>query len=99
MDPEEIVRRVRDLKLAGSKDHTVTLEDEDIKIGDERAAYCLVAKVFSHIPVNRETFRSQIPRILQVNRTVEIESVGDNIFLLEFKAENDRRQGWSMELL
>lgn len=58
------MRRVRDLKIAGSKAHSVTLEDEDIKIGDERAASCLVAKVLSHKLVNRDTFRSQMPRIL-----------------------------------
>lgn len=86
------MRRVRDLKIAGSKVHSVTLEDEDIKIGDERAVSCLVAKVFSHNLVNRDTFRSQMPRILQSHRLVEIERVGDNIFLLEFTSEHDRRR-------
>lgn len=33
-----------------------------------------------------------MPRILQANRAVKIESVGNNIFLLEFKAEQDRRR-------
>lgn len=46
MDPKKIVRRVRDLKLAGSKDHTVTLEDEDIKIGERGQHIDLLLRYF-----------------------------------------------------
>lgn len=61
MDPEEIVPRFQDLKFVGKKDYTVTLEDEGIRIGDERTAICLVAKVLSRKTVNCETFQSRMP--------------------------------------
>lgn len=53
---------------------------------------CLVGKILSSKAVNRETFRTQMPRILQAKKQVKIEVVGENIFILEFISPIDRRR-------
>ncbi|KAL5571078.1 hypothetical protein UlMin_020675 [Ulmus minor] len=53
---------------------------------------CLGCKVISSKAINRELFRAQIPKILQLNHMVEIELIGPNIFVLEFQSMADRRR-------
>lgn len=45
-----------------------------------------MGKVFS----SRETFRIQMPRILQAKKSVSIEMIGENLFLLDFQSPADR---------
>ncbi|XP_073124566.1 uncharacterized protein [Henckelia pumila] len=40
--------------------------------------------------INPESFKQQMPRILQAMKNIEITSMGDNIFVLDFKALQDR---------
>lgn len=96
MDPDEVAHLVTELKLSSNseKEPTLTIEDDALKIGEQRLGNCLVAKVFSRKEINRETFVQQISRILQANTHIEIGSVGHNIFLLDFKSPQDRR--WAL---
>ncbi|KAH6807861.1 hypothetical protein C2S51_028969 [Perilla frutescens var. frutescens] len=55
----------------------------------------LVGKVFSVRVVNREALRTQVPCILQLKYAMDIEIIGDNIFVIIFASED----GWKHTLL
>lgn len=91
MDPEEIARRVEAMKLISEDREVPVLIPEDLTLfGQKRLDRCLVAKVFLEKAVNRDTFRSQMPRILQSKKDVKVEVVGDNLFLLDFDSAVDK---------
>ncbi|XP_073028653.1 uncharacterized protein [Primulina eburnea] len=94
MDPYEVSRLVTNLKLSSvpNKDPPLTIEADSISIGERRIENCLVAKVFSSKAVNREAFATQISRILQATKHIEIGAVGDNLFLLDFKSLQDKKR-------
>lgn len=91
MDSEEIAQRVGKIKLHSDfSDVPLVISSSSAFLGQQRLKTCLVRKVFSAKAVNRETFQSQMPRILQAKKQITIEVVGDNIFLLDFCADSDR---------
>lgn len=51
----------------------------------------VVGKIFASRVVNRETLRLQLPRILQTRGDPDIEIVGDNLFVVVFANDRDRR--------
>lgn len=89
MDLDEISRRVNEVKLGNKGDQKLFIKPEELKDGKERVANFLVARVISPKAMNRETFRSQIPCIMQLKRKVEIEFVGYKTFVLEFTSMLD----------
>lgn len=92
MDSKEIAKRVASLRLTSSVMEDPILISEDLSsLGQKRLDSCLVAKVFSAKTVNRETFRSQMPRILQSKKAMKIEVIGENIFILDFESMVNRR--------
>lgn len=50
------------------------------------------SKVFSSKAVNRYMFRTNMPRILQAIKAIDIEMVDENLFLLNFKALSDKKR-------
>lgn len=93
MDSEEIARRVSSMKIShNNTDDTIIIPAYLTYFGQQKLQLCLVAKVFSSKAVNRETFKVHMPRILKAKKTVKIEVIGENIFLLEFTSVVDRRQ-------
>lgn len=62
-----------------------------VSAGLQKLESCLVGKVFSSKAVNRETFRIQMPRILQAKKSVNIELIGENLFRLDFQSLADLR--------
>ncbi|XP_073275452.1 uncharacterized protein [Primulina huaijiensis] len=90
MNPDEISRLVDKIKLSNHDDQKVILLEEDWKLGRDRMANCLAAQVISVKNVNREAFRSQITRIMQLKGKVVIESVGNNTFIMDFAHKVDR---------
>lgn len=50
-----------------------------------------MGKVLSQKAINRETFRMQMSRILQAKKSVSIEAIEENLFLLDFSSSIDRR--------
>ncbi|XP_073153566.1 uncharacterized protein [Henckelia pumila] len=89
MDHDEIAKRVGKLKL--SIVEPIIIPAELTTFGQQKMESCLVAKVMSAKAVNRETFRAQMPRILQAKKQVIIEVIGENLFLLDFASLIDRR--------
>ncbi|XP_073137930.1 uncharacterized protein [Henckelia pumila] len=75
--------------------------DDDLKIGADRVANCVAARVIAVKAINREVFRAHFPRIMQLKGQVEIEFVGNNTFIIDFTSKVDRlralREGpWSL---
>lgn len=96
MDSDDIARLVHKLNLVPDIDkECFVLPTAVAKLGQTRLDSSLVAKVFSPKAVNKETFRSQMPKIIQVTKCVEVEIVGEYIFLFYFKSVKDRKQALS----
>lgn len=92
MEPAEISRRVRSMQISSDNNEDIVIIPEDLaSFGKGRLESCLVCKIFSSKAVNRETFRAQMPRILQEKRPIQIEVIGENLFLLNFSSLIDRR--------
>ncbi|KAH6775095.1 hypothetical protein C2S52_012656 [Perilla frutescens var. hirtella] len=92
MDPDEVVRLVEELQLS----HEASASTIHVAISGLSRTYqdvkrILVGKIFSMRVVNRETLKTQVPRILQLCRHVDIEIVGDNLFVVVFGSQEDRR--------
>ncbi|XP_073152582.1 uncharacterized protein [Henckelia pumila] len=93
MDPEEIAKRVGRLKLSQSNNEAPRIISKDqSNFGQQKLDSCLVGKVFSAKVINRETFRVQMPRILQAKNSVKIKVIGENLLFLDFASMTDRRR-------
>ncbi|KAL6584706.1 hypothetical protein OROMI_003995 [Orobanche minor] len=91
MDPDEVARLVNELKLSTDTEAEVIDVSNTISLARSgKLSNHLVAKIFSTRVVNRDALRSQLPRILQLRRDADIEIVGDNIFVIVFKSEDDK---------
>lgn len=92
MDPADITRLVHELKLSNEgNENCLNLSSNVIEVTHERAAKCLVGKIFPGRVVNREALKTQLPRILQANNDIEIEIMGDNLFIVVFSSQAERR--------
>ncbi|KAK6164317.1 hypothetical protein DH2020_001181 [Rehmannia glutinosa] len=93
MDPEDMARLVEIMKRTRVDDaDKLQLYNNTVKIEMERMKGCLLAKVFSNKQMNREIFKTQMPKILQTSKSVEVEAVGDNLFIMEFRSAVDRHK-------
>ncbi|KAK6146676.1 hypothetical protein DH2020_020545 [Rehmannia glutinosa] len=93
MDREEILKRINNIKISNKGEkNTLTLEQELRQKGEDRIANCLVTKILSSKLINKDTFRQHLPRILQTVKKIDIEVVGENLFILEFTNPVDRRR-------
>ncbi|TXG66887.1 hypothetical protein EZV62_008162 [Acer yangbiense] len=88
MDQEEIARLCASLSLQ-NKDETLWSVRETLKDSAGRKLdLCLVGKVLTNKHVNREAFRTVMPKIWQT--TLDVEVVQDNTFLFYFRNQGDR---------
>lgn len=94
MDPDKVTRLIHDLKLSiqSKKEVPIIIDNKALKTGEQRVESCLIAKVLTPKPVNLKVVKQQIMRILQTIRKIEIGSLGDNIFMLDFKSPHDRKR-------
>ncbi|KAL5576069.1 hypothetical protein UlMin_017768 [Ulmus minor] len=93
MDPEDISSLINSLKISNEESSQVVVLRDDLRERSEASLWlCLGCKVIASKAINRELFRVQIPKILQLKHKVEIELIGPNIFVLEFKSMADRRR-------
>lgn len=91
MDPLEMARLVAELNLSTeANDSAINVAKELSLLKKTNVERCLVGKIFAAKQVNRETLRTQLPRIIQNKRPVDIEVVGENIFVILFTSEQDR---------
>ncbi|KAL6582339.1 hypothetical protein OROMI_006353 [Orobanche minor] len=92
MDPLEIACLVQELKLSNeANEDCINLSPNLVQVTHERVAKCLLWKIFAGRVVNREALKTQLPRILQANNDIEIEIMGDNLFIVNFSSQAERR--------
>lgn len=92
MDADEVTRLVKDLNLTTEAEAaSVTIVPTETRGKGTRFGQYLVGKIFDSRVANREALRTHIPRILQTRRVPEIEIVGDNLFVIVFSSDDDRR--------
>ncbi|XP_057779451.1 uncharacterized protein LOC130998033 [Salvia miltiorrhiza] len=90
MDPEEIARRVANLRLSMKEtERGVKLSQADTEQKNQCAAKMLVGKIFANRQYPRETLREKLPLILQVRGHFDVELVGFNIFVLYLELPSD----------
>ncbi|KAK6147850.1 hypothetical protein DH2020_018762 [Rehmannia glutinosa] len=93
MDPDDIAKLVEELKRTSvGDDDKVFLNKLTVWKEADKMNSCLLAKIFANKPIPRETVKIQMPKILQTSRTVEIEAVGENLYIMDFKSAQDRRR-------
>lgn len=91
MDPEAIARLVEEMRLSKTDEESrVVIEWDVVRRETDRRNLCLLVKVFVNKPTNRELFRQKMPQILNLSKPVEVEMVGENLFIMEFKSTHDR---------
>ncbi|XP_073119663.1 uncharacterized protein [Henckelia pumila] len=92
MDSDEIANRLEEIKLLSSKHASpkLTIDSDLMEKGIERLALCLIAKVFSSRLVNRATFAQHMPKIIQPTKLIQIQTLGQNLFLCRFTSTTDR---------
>ncbi|KAH6783677.1 hypothetical protein C2S52_008636 [Perilla frutescens var. hirtella] len=92
MNPNEVAKLVEELKITDEATQSkVKMSSGGEKTMTNDMRRLLVGKIFSARVVNREALRTQVPRILQTRGEVDIEIVGDNIFVVMFTSEAERR--------
>ncbi|TXG60914.1 hypothetical protein EZV62_012277 [Acer yangbiense] len=90
----EISRLYENLSIT-DEDGAVLETSEDVQLdGVEDVEKCLVGKVLSGKKVNRKAFKGLIEQIWNPFGTVEVEMVGDNIFMFYFINRVDRNKRW-----
>ncbi|KAL5773147.1 hypothetical protein ACOSQ2_013071 [Xanthoceras sorbifolium] len=68
----------------------------DIKADGIRSVeHCLVGKILSRRKVNCEAFRGTIEQIWGTVGRVEIEMIGDNVFVFHFQSLEDKVMVWA----
>ncbi|KAL9443825.1 hypothetical protein AB3S75_017078 [Citrus x aurantiifolia] len=91
MDPEELIRRCRAIRLSEEEGGRVSFKTKMKAKGEKIAAGCLVGKVLHTRGVNVEGLKTAMQRVWKTSREVKIESLGDNTFMFRFGSEADKR--------
>lgn len=92
MDAEEIAKLVEGLRVsADARERVVMITNEEAVRGRERIEKVVVGKIFSKKVVNRDTLRQNLPKVLKARASTEIEIVGQNLFVISFALESDKR--------
>ncbi|KAI9160702.1 hypothetical protein LWI28_010824 [Acer negundo] len=95
MDAAEIARLCASLSISDVDGPIRQVSGEMISGGLNDVEHCLVGKVLSGKRVNREAFKKVIEQLWSPIGKVEIESVGENIFMFFFPNLEVRSMVWS----
>ncbi|KAL9427045.1 hypothetical protein AB3S75_033767 [Citrus x aurantiifolia] len=91
MDPEELIRRCRAIKLSDEEEGRVSFKSKMKATGEKIVAGCLIGKVMHMRGVSIEGLKSVMQRVWRTSREVKIEGLGDNVFMFKFGTEADKR--------
>ncbi|KAK9179229.1 hypothetical protein WN943_028428 [Citrus x changshan-huyou] len=91
MDPEELIRRCRAIKLSDEEEGRVSFKSQMKATGEKIVAGCLIGKVLHTRGVSIEGLKSVMQRVWRTSREVKIEGLGDNVFMFKFGTEADKR--------
>lgn len=91
MDPKELIKRCRAIRLSNEEGGRVSFKNK-MKINCEKIlAGCLVGKVLHTREVSIEGLKMAMQQVWRTSREVKIEKLGDNVFMLKFGSEVDKR--------
>ncbi|KAL5827836.1 hypothetical protein ACOSQ3_019688 [Xanthoceras sorbifolium] len=92
METEELSRFCERLSLT-EEDGPVERVDLPLQErGLKSVAMCLFGKLIANREINREAFRSAIPRIWRTTKEFETEAIGSNSFVFRFSCAGDRKR-------
>lgn len=95
MADAEISKMYESMSLV-DEDEAVLDMAEEVKLeGVQDVDRCLIGKVLSGKKVNREAFKGLIEQIWNPYGNVEVELVGENIFMFYFINQEDRNKVWN----
>ncbi|TXG51528.1 hypothetical protein EZV62_024052 [Acer yangbiense] len=94
MGSTELARLCENLSIKEEDNEIHQIADDIGRVGEEEVEHCLVGKVLSGKRVNREAFRTVMEQLWSPFGNVEIEAVGENIFMFYFKNPEDRDRIW-----
>ncbi|KAL5779625.1 hypothetical protein ACOSQ2_010362 [Xanthoceras sorbifolium] len=92
MDAAEIASLCESLSLSENDGPITQLGSDLRRLGSEKLALSLVGKIISNKAVNREAFRSTIPRIWKISHDMDIEILANNVFVFNFRNLADRKR-------
>ncbi|KAL5862157.1 hypothetical protein ACOSQ4_003453 [Xanthoceras sorbifolium] len=95
MATDEILRLCKALSLSEEDGPVLDITGDVQADGIRSVKHCLVGKILSRRKVNREAFRGTIEQIWGTVGRVEIEMVGDNVFVFHFQSLEDKAMVWS----
>ncbi|TXG51459.1 hypothetical protein EZV62_023983 [Acer yangbiense] len=94
MVESKIVKLYENLSLADEDGAIHEMSEEDQRDGEAEVDLCLVGKILSSKRVNREAFKNLIEQLWSPFGSVEIESMGLNIFMFHFNNQVERNRIW-----
>ncbi|TXG60171.1 hypothetical protein EZV62_014744 [Acer yangbiense] len=94
----DIAKLYENLSLADEDVGIHEMSEEVQRDGVADVNHCLVGKVLSGKKVNIEAFKGLIEQLWNQFGVVEIESLGDNIFMFHFNNPEDRNRIWQRGL-
>ncbi|KAL5789446.1 hypothetical protein ACOSQ2_004334 [Xanthoceras sorbifolium] len=95
MDSDEIATLCESLSLSDDDGPVLQIGGDKQKEGIRDVNHCLVGKVLSRKRVNRDAFKAIIIQIWGTMGFVEVEAVGDNVFVFFFRKIEDLTMVWN----
>ncbi|TXG63812.1 hypothetical protein EZV62_010806 [Acer yangbiense] len=94
MGSTDLARLCENLSIKDEDNEIHQIAKDVGRVGVEEVEHCLVGKVLAGKRVNREAFRAVIEQLWCPFSNVEIEVVGENIFMFYFNNPEDRDRIW-----
>ncbi|KAL5740754.1 hypothetical protein ACOSQ2_029934 [Xanthoceras sorbifolium] len=92
MDPDELSRYCSRLSLS-EEDGPVAVIGADLQdLGRRKLSLSLIGKIVGNRDVNRDAFRVTISSIWRTTKGLEIEAMGNNLFVFRFNCMLDRKR-------
>lgn len=91
MDTDELIRRCQEISLEGEKRGRVSLKSTMKMTGQKMVNGCLLGKVMLAREINIVGLKAALQQVWRTLREVQIEEMGDNIFLFKFGTETYKR--------
>ncbi|KAL5776325.1 hypothetical protein ACOSP7_009251 [Xanthoceras sorbifolium] len=95
MATDEILRLCEALSLSEDDGPVLDIAEDVQADGIRSVEQCLVGKILSRRKVNREAFRGTIEQIWGTVGQMDIEMVGDNVFVFHFQSLEDKAMVWA----
>jgi hypothetical protein len=89
---DELERLCSKVSLTEGEKEGIHVMEGDVAIGREMGTRCLVGKLWTERPANKEAFKTVFSRIWRLAKTVVFKELQDNLWLFEFEEEDDKNR-------